>query len=423
MKKLMLSLVMLLLMLSFVSAVDKIPVITFAEVSDNMIGTERNPERVFVLNSLITKQQQNIEPDYSSGASIGLMNVFYEGEINKRHSKVPADKMVMSIHNRECSIYPEHSGIFRTTPTTTSICYQNPNDFGVSLRIFDADNDVNFVKSIPINKKDLECTEVEPSHNYVYDIIFCNNEVCDCSPWENVQCQIQDGKMVMVRERNCLAECSEEETTVDWIDTTVKGCALDNKCYETDGGIDTNTFGTTKKGNIKESDVCIGKEEVLEHYCDSNNVKSIIHTCASTQECKNGECIDKPVSNCGYINDQLRLDSAQWCDGKDLKSCNKGIVLTQSNSIQCMENVCNYAGQLLERGEKICSDNGRSVLTCANPSSDYNQFTVDTCGNSKKCERNTRMTDCETVKYSMPEPTKVRFTIWDLIEKLFGGRR
>ncbi len=83
----------------------------------------------------------------------------------------------------------------------------------------------------------------------------------------------------------------------------------DDSCYDSDGGKDYYTKGTTKKGSSNFKDKCYGNE-LMEFYCDSDQIQNRMMECAGG--CSDGKCLNQqPEAPEQPVKHELMFDSGR----------------------------------------------------------------------------------------------------------------
>ena len=128
------------------------------------------------------------------------------------------------------------------------------------------------------------------------------------------------------------------------------------QCTDTDGGQNFDLQGTASGANGNFTDICLGGNDLLEYYCESNNVTvtNITHACGVG--CQNGACID---SICG----NNVTEGTEVCDGNS-QACTtpEGYSGTQECNEQCTAFDSCVSSEFC--GDGICNGN-ETEASCA----------------------------------------------------------
>lgn len=136
-------------------------------------------------------------------------------------------------------------------------------------------------------------------------------------------------------------------------------------CYDSDEGKVASVAGSIRYGNDEYSDTCLDEGTVKEYYCDGGISEEEI-SCSSTQECKNGRCVE--VAQCSdsdqgideYIKGTVTYGTAVYTD-----SCLSYNVVyeyyceggeAKQKQIVCPEGMDCEDGYCVEGPERECED-------------------------------------------------------------------
>lgn len=404
---------------------------TNAELNDG--GKNHLPQNIYSVGGVFNQQNtQNIQTNYIGEADSDFINILTHGQSDDRAKNLDYSDKITDLAGQGCSVNPDYTESIITQENTFNLCYSNSEYEGVVFRLWDLEMGIKHMGDKPVLKGKEVCFNVEPDHQYLYDIMLCEELECNCDTFTNQYCQEIDGTLKMLRVRNCLPDkCDSEKVLVNWIDTTVEDCQqYENYCYESDGGQDYMHYGKTYFNEEFSSDRCINDNRLEEYYCEDGKVQSTFHYCLTTQICEKGECIDKPntLEGCGVIDGKLRQEGYVWCVGTTMKRCSDGKLDIVPDHNKCKTPKCDYANILFEEGELVCMANGFTVIECQTPNSVADMFNYENCQKGTECKPSSRMTSCSVISpistlELKDEVPKYNKTIWEWLFELLGDKK
>lgn len=200
----------------------------------------------------------------------------------------------------------------------------------------------------------------------------------------------------------------QEQASIDSAETKIEVV----KCVDSDGGKDLMISGGTAKENVAEEDKCSGVYNVVEYFCENNEVSSIIGTCPTNFECKEGACIKTVPAENNNLLEELCSDSDNGkfyeiigetkkgenvkkdvCDGTNIIEyyCEDNTVKSENvpcgSGKVCKEGVCvEKKLEIVVPFECTDSDQGKDYLikgTTYEKTPQGESTNVDTCVNGK----------------------------------------
>lgn len=207
------------------------------------------------------------------------------------------------------------------------------------------------------------CQDTDAKSYFVKGAVFSagKNYVDYCSGFDKVNEYYCDGTKVSTVDYTC---------PTNYVCDDGKCVEQFTSCTESDGGKDPNTQGTTDgkfagKTVISETDFCASSDQVLEFYCDGNNVLDVVIDCKPGESCAAGRCVKgsapPPPKTCTETD-----------GGFDLNQ-----VGTTSNSTVSKTDVC-LSNISLREYECLSGSIGSSDVNCAVGQSCMNGECVNT---------------------------------------------
>lgn len=116
------------------------------------------------------------------------------------------------------------------------------------------------------------------------------------------------------------------------------------ECTDSDNGNDVFNAGFTLKGSLSKSDACSGSN-IIEYFCEDNNIRSSVSSCQTGYACKEGACIQECTDSDGGIDYEIvgtatkgSETKSDTCDGEriiEFYCLNNEL---KSKTVDCLQN-------------------------------------------------------------------------------------
>jgi len=161
--------------------------------------------------------------------------------------------------------------------------------------------------------------------------------------------------------------------------------APEPKCIETDSGSDYYNYGSVNYNGQLYHDVCQGNYDLLEYYCDNDELKQTTHHCSTGERCEEGECVglDKTCEETDANDQTLYGTVTQYGGGMVISSEYDSCIDEQTR----LEFYCE-SGEIMNKTELCSSDtycyNGVCRAICQDNDEGENYFVASSA--SEKTE-------------------------------------